>query len=462
LQTLRRTRRISWMVSGWIVPAALGPKGGGTACFTLGCSDDFHAVRLGFANVTPTPWKITKVIGCASTSYGDYVHPTGGAPWRAFTFAMGGRDDDRLVTRPDAPTEITVAGNAVDPATGETGEPAWTWTDWVPLSSVAPDPATGMRVLMLRALVPSEQTVCCANGLLRTMNGNAALNSGFDCFVGGVKFDFDRVSDPTTATPPAQAWRQNGLVNGSLIPIVQFVTAHAGIVGIGTGDSHHQGTATSDQFTGFLYRAITQLGRCYIGSLPFGMVNCAVGGLTSWRFFPRMEVLLRAVRPSFAVLPGWSYNDGAKPRRAPDALATEFLVRLTKAVETCGENGVLPILLTPFPRDRAAMTPPQVAAWRWLRERILGMGDEAAVVLDATALLGRESAEALDGTYLRGTSTDGAHPNDSGHTVVADALSEIVRALCGPSGERTQIAAAAQHAHAGDPIRRTAQLHATL
>ena len=258
--TFRRTHRISWMISGWIRPDVLGADKGGTACLTLGCPADFYAVRLGFPNVTTTPWTITKVIGRASTSFGDYVNPTGEGRWTPFTFAMQGRDDDRVVTRADAPTTITVAANNEDPATGEASNPAWSWTDWVPLKGDVPDPRTGMRVLMLRALVPPEQTICVANGQLRALSGNYALNKGFDYFIGGLKRNRDRVTSQT-GPDSADAWRHNGLANGSLFPLIQFATAVPGIVAIGTGDSHHQGTSTTDQFSGFLYRTMTELGR---------------------------------------------------------------------------------------------------------------------------------------------------------------------------------------------------------
>jgi hypothetical protein len=74
-RTLRRTRRWSWMASGWFEPFNRAPDGGGTACMTLGCSDDFVAVRLGFPNVTAQPWRITRAIARPSDSFNDYVTP---------------------------------------------------------------------------------------------------------------------------------------------------------------------------------------------------------------------------------------------------------------------------------------------------------------------------------------------------------------------------------------------------
>jgi hypothetical protein len=426
---LRKTRQISFMLSGWVRAARLGPKGGGTTALTIGCPDDFHAVRLGFPNITPDPWAITRVIGRASTTFNDYVNPTGGGAWTSFTFAMDGRADERIVTRPDAPTRIIVAGNAPDPATGEAAEPVWTFTDWVPLASLPPDEASGMRVLMLRALVPSEQLVCYANGQLRALTGNAALNGGYDCFIGGLKHDYDRVSDPAKSARDTTAqWHDNQLVSGGMFPLVQFLTTRAGIVGMATGDSHHQGTSTTEQFSNFLFRATARLGAASVAVMPFGMVNCAVGGLSSPRFFARLDALLPIVRPSYAVLPGWTFNDRAGPEHAGQTVMALFLARLLASVERCRRLGVEPVILTPFPRDAASMTPVQLGPWHLLRQSLLGLRRQGTIVLDATSVLGRQTGGVFDGTYLPGMSRDAIHPNDAGHAAVATLLAEALAA----------------------------------
>ena len=231
-----------------------------------------------------------------------------------------------------------------------------------------------MRVIMLRALVPGNQEVCYANGQLSSLAGNPSLNQGFEHFTGGIKFNFDRVTNPdaSTAQSPME-WRQNVVANGSLIPIVQFMTNAPGLVGMVTGDSHQQGTSTTDQFTNFLYRCITVIGKTDIGKKPVGMVNCAMGGLTSQQFFPRLSQLLGPVRPSFVVLPGWTYNDCTEGTHADQVAMNIYFARLLKSAETCCVNGVKPIFLTPFPRDPGGMTPLQLTPWRRLRHLILSL-----------------------------------------------------------------------------------------
>jgi lysophospholipase L1-like esterase len=75
------------------------------------------------------------------------------------------------------------------------------------------------------------------------------------------------------------------------------------------------------------------------------------------------------------------------------------------------------------------MTAVQVAPWLALRQEILAMQGTGAVVLDATAVLGNVTNGTFDGTFLPGLSTDGVHPNDYGHSLVATLLTNAVTGL---------------------------------
>ena len=122
ISNLRRTRRISYMISGWFDTVALPKGGGGTAALAIGCADDFVAVRLGFVNMTNNAWTIRKVIGCASWTFNDYINPTGNAEWVPFTFTSNGLDKDNIVAVRDGSNEIIVAGGTKgQPGHGPTG-----------------------------------------------------------------------------------------------------------------------------------------------------------------------------------------------------------------------------------------------------------------------------------------------------------------------------------------------------
>ena len=427
-RTLRRTRRYSWMVSGWFEPEALAADGGGTACMTVGCADDFVAVRLGFPNVSREPWRITRAIGRPSNGFNDYATPTGDSPWTTFTTRNGGLESDDIVAGDDLPVEIDVRAVDDTPLVRAAGV-RWTWTDWTPMRSLPPDPATGMRVLMLRALVPSSQTVTFANGQLRGFTGNRTANRGHDVMIGGLKFNIDAVThtdrDPSVST---QTWIDNQLGPGTLFPMVQFLTHRPGLSGIVAGDSHAQGTSTTEQFSSFLHAATTTLGLEYLNNIPFSMTNCAVGGLGSESFFARWEALLNAVRPSYALLPGWTFNDETGDVKADQTAMDLFFARLLNAAEICEARGILPIILTPFPRDAGSMTPVQQGPWRWLRDTLLALRGSGAVVIDTSAILGNQQNGVFDCTYRASMSSDQMHPNDDGHAAIARAIMQTIKA----------------------------------
>ena len=415
------------MVSGWFEQLELPSEGGGTACMTIGCPTDFVAVRLGFPNVSRRSWKITRAIARASEGFSDYVTPLGDGMWAPFTFLHEGVDSPNIVAPGGGPTEIEVRPLYDTPLTAAAGV-SWTWTDWTPIRSLAADPATGMRVLMLRALIPSRQTVTCANGQLRSFTGNRDLNRGHDVLIGGLKFDLDHVIGPDVDKAlTTQTWIDNQLAPGTLFPMVQFLTQRPGIAGIATGDSHTQGTATTEQFFSFSLCATGSLNDAYRNDLPFSMCNCGMGGLTSSEFFARFETLIRAIQPSYAVLPGWTYNDANGSDRADQTAMNLFLARLIGTIETCEASGILPIVLTPFPRNADTMTDVQLGPWQWLRSEILRMGQQGLTVIDATSILANRRAGTFDGTYLPEMSDDEAHPNDAGHLKVGLALADAVR-----------------------------------
>jgi lysophospholipase L1-like esterase len=77
------------------------------------------------------------------------------------------------------------------------------------------------------------------------------------------------------------------------------------------------------------------------------------------------------------------------------------------------------------------MSPPQLDAWRWLRRALSELKPADAITLDAAALLGATMDSELTGTYLPDLSDDGAHPNDVGHSLIADRLVSLLRSSCG-------------------------------
>ncbi len=241
--------------------------------------------------------------------------------------------------------------------------------------------------------------------------------------IGGLKFNIDMVSQPDAKQQGStQTWIDNQLTPGTMFPMVQFLTCKPGISAIVTGDSHAQGTSTTEQFFSFMFAATTALGEAFLHRIPFSMANCAVGGMGSEEFFARLAMLIQPVQPSYVVLPGWTYNDATGETKADQAAMNIFLARLLTAAESCTVSGSLPVIVTPFPRNADAMTPVQLTPWHWLRKTLLDLDDSSIVVIDATSILGHRVNGIFDGTYLPSTSVDQMHPSNDGHVRVAQAL----------------------------------------
>jgi SAM-dependent methyltransferase len=422
---LRRTNCITWSPSGWLKMAS-APRG--TGIVTLGCSAPFQALRIGIPNAASIPYKIAQISACPSTTWNDYVTPTGKVCWKPLTFAGQGKNSELIVDDDSAPVEITALPQEGSDVSEGTFAPRWTWTDWTPIRSVSADLGTGLHVIMIRWLNTIDaQMFTYANGLFAPgWTGCPNVNRGFDYAIGGYNNGSDHVSHPAPHDLNWATCQRNSLLNGTPLAIVQFRTESNGIVGLVTGDSHQCGTGTNSSFNNLLAQATTSLGRKYRGRVPFGYINCAVGGMASQQMFARLDEMLPIVRPSFAVLPGWTYNEVYDGVHASQVANGVFLYRLSQALETCRKCGVLPIVLSPFPRDRNSMTPDIAEAWRQLRHTILDLQPKGTMVIDCAAVLGQLKGGQLDGTYLAGMSDDQIHPNDAAHARVASELVKLI------------------------------------
>jgi lysophospholipase L1-like esterase len=414
---LRRTNRITWSPNGTLrLRPCTWP---GTTCLTIGCGHDFDAIRIGMplAASAPAP-AFDTLVACASSAWGDRFNPVGGHPLVSLQLADPVDPARRFAPEP--------------PPVGPTGDnhfpdiPLWGWTEWTPIASAPPDPSTGLRVLMIRAYAPEGGDVVFANGQFGAYRGDDVTNHGFDVWMGGVNNGWDLTDFRAFEPAPLLV---NNPVNGTPLVAVQFQTRVPGIVGLSSGDSHQSGTATNSQMNGFLLQATTLLGAAQVGRIPFGIVNDAFGGARSEEFFARTRDRLSDIQPSYVVLPSWSYNDH-QPGHDPEDVDRAFFDRLEATASAVRTAGALPIFLTPFPRNREAMTEPMVRAWLIQRDRILLLGRNGEEVIDAARLLGTQELAGpdaeLSGTYLPGLSNDGMHPNDAGHGRIADALVAII------------------------------------
>lgn len=284
-----------------------------------------------------------------------------------------------------------------------------------------------MHVLMIRHAVETktDAPVTFTNGLMKfTQGSETEFHPHYRCFIGGLNNGTDHTSFDHLRRQHAE---RNGLVNGSIIGAVQFLTARGVIIGMTTGDSHHLGTGTTSGFRNFLWHFPAAMGTAGLANTSFGWAVTAMGGVNSQHFFRSFLTLLPAVRPSFVVLPGWSYNDTNGSVHSDEVAASAFLARLFLAADAVRDAGALPVWLTPFPRNPAAMTQEVLAVWQSLRATLLAKRDAGEVVVDAASVLSVSHEGGLKGTYRSEFTTDNVHPNDEGHAAVASCIARALR-----------------------------------
>ena len=430
--TGQRRNRYTWMMALRPVTVALAGADGGTEFQCLDIPDEFYAVRVGFMNITTTPWDVTliKAVGSGPTS--SYVVPVdddgntlAASDWSTLTSVNAGANVSEIVTVAGASTALEVLANTTDTATGETGNPAWTMTDWVPCQSRGADPVTGMRRLMIRALIPSSQSVGYNSVLANSVwPGNPTLNRGYVAWTGGRDNNADYVTDPTTGNSLTNTGN-NPLVSGNLIAMIQVLTRKPCVQGMHTGDSTMAGTGTTASIYTMSLMSAIDLGKEFIGVVPVSNCCAATGGEASGVFFARMQTLLPIVEPTYCILPGWTSNDFNVDGLTPDEMEAYFSARQRNAADVCREAGVVPIFVTPWGYD--AMTDAYRVAWKALRARVLSLTESGNVVVDQFALCGNTAT----GEYDTGMAADGIHPGDEANTRATQVLTRAIKAVAG-------------------------------
>ncbi len=431
--TGQRRNRYTWMMALKPTQATLGASDGGTEFQCIDIPDDFYAVRVGFMNATTTAWDVTmvKAVGSAPTS--SYVVPIdedgntlADDEWSTLTFVGGGENLSEIVTIPGATPGIVVLENGTDPSTGQTDNPQWTMTDWVPCSSRGADPVTGMRRLMIRALIPSSQDLTYNNMLANSVwPGNPDLNRGYVFWLGGADDNADYVTSPSTGDSLTNSGNAP-LVNGNIVAMVQVLTRRPCVQGMHTGDSTMAGTGTTASIYTMSLIAGTTLGQEYIDVAPVGVACAATGGQSSGTFFARMATMLPIVQPTYCILPGWTSNDYNVENLTPDQVASYFSARLRNAADVCRANDVVPIFCTPW--GYTDIPAELLPAWRELRARVLALAESGNVVVDQFALCGDVSTAA----YFPGMEASGlVHPTDAANIRATQVLIPAIKRVAG-------------------------------
>lgn len=370
--------------------------------------DEPYAIRVAYANDTATPYTVTAVAAACSTTSGDQMNPTGGTPW-----ALLGTNGLGLPTDRDTPTgsarSLTVAGN------GGSGMKL-TWTDWTPITTIAPTDGLGGAYVFIRTAYP-------INAPLRCPNTNFTLWNALPAVVARNRFVFTKSTPADIATAPLNTVSQ--IDSSVALPgvwAIQVMSKRRGITILASGDSTTRGDTTTGLFP-YVGRAAFTLST---PALPVSYVNAGWGAGAPNQFLPIAHELADVVTPQILAMQIWTGNGGAT-----DATNRDYYGRTKLLGHRVEAGGGRAIEMSRFPRNSIlGAVPAQLAAADALMAEIRAAPANALFVdattpLDSASSPGYFKSVALgDGIEL---SNDGTHPNDAGHDALMAAFIPFLR-----------------------------------
>ena len=280
------------------------------------------ALRVGLANITPTPYKIDGIC-CREV---DAAEPGLNSPWAYVGFGAPGRD---LVRPPiQMPQPCMVPGNSRN-LTGATNVPSLIWSDWISYRTLRP---SGRPQMQIRVLVPPQTLPLCYPAGVDV--SRALPNSGVRV-IRETEVKGDLVSRPEDLVSKERS------IPYSPIAVVQYQSLSPGVQIVMGGDSHLSGWFNFVQLAAF---------RLSTPSLPIAVWNAAWGGQPSNTFWPALDTAIDAGSASIAVIEGWAATD------------TAYMSRIAESAARAKKLGAIPIILKGLPRNLFGTA--GLAAWQ--------------------------------------------------------------------------------------------------
>lgn len=358
-----------------------------TYLLTIPLEAQVESLRVGLANITPTPYRLNGICCCEGTIW----DPAPGANWGYFTFTGTG-DEPRAPAQ--APQPCEVPGN--HPAeTGAINVPAIYWSDWMRYRTNA---ASGRPQMLLRVLAPPQwmsQTLVGAHGNL------ADVVPGLRPWTLSVmQAAGDFVTEPT---PPRGAVP----APGTPVMVVQYRSAVPGIEIVIGGDSH------LSMFHTFARQAGIALST---PSLPISTWDAAWGGQPSGTTWPCLDQAIDLGSPSVCVIQGWTLPGGIG--------RVGYEQRVRESAERVLRQGGIPVIVKALPRHLFEL-PALHAEWDQANKD-LDQLVPGAVLFDGNAYVGDPNRPA---DWRGDASTDGVHPNVAGNVLLREPFAAMLRTL---------------------------------
>ena len=335
---------------------------------------------------------------------------TGGAAGTAGTSGAQAPSDGswKSVLVGGSATFTLAAGTSVD-------VPSFTTTDWYDLSSLDRTDGGTLPLLWARIYIPA-----------------AAANRPAFNYASLTKWETEsevagRIFRCRTQAVDGVTTLGNFTLGGSAsdyqcVPIiVQYRTRVGGVTVMIVGDSIYEKAGSTSRYG---WQDIAQAA-VSTPAKPIEFATMAIGGANSTTMAARVNACVSVINPDICIVPGYEVNDMSEPMTQAGINLNERNVETTLGYLRAAD--VVPVLATglptnptadgigsDFPKDYGSSD----ALRRAMNDRI--RAKRGIYVLDFDATL----AGVTDGDgqvlYLAGTTDDALHPNNTGHTLLAD------------------------------------------
>lgn len=167
------------------------------------------------------------------------------------------------------------------------------------------------------------------------------------------------------------------------------------------GDSISDGVGSAKYYDSGSRRACISLGfNYYGGSMAFNRSDIYLANLLKELAF---------VKPRYAAFPPWSPND---TNALISGIESQVMMQASVFINACAEIGVIPILITPAPKN--GLTLAEEVVRRNITTKIIKLAsDNDILLIDRDAVYTDYSSSS--GGYKAGLNSDTVHPSDAGY-----------------------------------------------
>ena len=371
----------------------------------------FDAVRLVYANINASGFLLGEVaIGTGNGGTAGSPDKYGNAANNWIYASFGG-------VTPSTGSPLTV------PATsGSAADPDFYFSDWMNISSITPTDGQSLPYVWVRTYLPSTITAytVCTFG-----DSGKGVDQWGDHAPGGRVWRNQWVSgNKATVTAGAvPAWSSQGDHVHSGLCAIQYLARGRVINVMAVGDSIAQGlnataeTGVTVQGASAVQRACSTVSN--INGIAVQYSGCGISAQTIDQYYTRLARMLPLFKPEVVVFSAGTPNNTSKTQAGMNTEASYT----AKAIQTCKDNGALPIITTEIPRNSADGVSYYNSTQDGFRQafnaQLNGMANNGVLIadLDASLSAGGVPAAAAAGTMSAGGTW--MHPNDVGYAAMA-------------------------------------------